>query len=444
MVSPSYAEIAVCEAETQSCFGLAVVRAALASRGLGVVPWSASWPGRILCSVYWPTMILDLVRWMRETGTLGSRIMVGGNAATANPAAWLPWVDRVYLGDGDEWDGQWDGPNIVDASSGPAERAIAPIRPVVYADKQRRAVSFVEISRGCKNRCNFCQYGWLKPYRELDYSDIAALIARRETKTIRVFAADRYVHSQIDAIRGLLDSLKSWDSGSDVTVRAILRDPSSLKSIRKTRVGIEGMSERLRKMVGKPLAIEEIVRYLALGREAGIRCFDWYMIYGLPGETDDDAEEWLRLVDACGPVMQGQVLAVHWNAFQPNPLTPMQWCAPAWRYPRERMQRIAEHHVPGMKIMHKPLMTSDAKMLERMVCTRGGLPSQKLVYNLATNRGICEKQPELVRREFERAHGFDCLGVLPGSTALPWDAFVRYDRAKLEAIAKAKGWIDGR
>jgi hypothetical protein len=84
--------------------------------------------------------------------------------------------------------------------------------------------------------------------------------------------------------------------------------------------------------------------------------------------------------------------------------------------------------------MHKPLLTSKHVMLERMVAVRGGSEVATLVYNIAVNRTITKFQPSVVRREFERAMGFDCMAELPADCELPWDRYVVYNRRMMEKL----------
>ena len=425
--------------EALTCYGLELVATSLRRRGHTVVDWTPDAPADdpILLSVYWPQQVFDIIRWQKNNGiAIGSRtIVAGGNTATANPAALFPWVSHVYLGDGESWDGDLDGPHVVtvDSEAKPIHVA-AEINPQPYVDTQRIPRTFIELSRGCRNNCFFCQYGWLKPYRESNISDVVQLVKRRKTKSVRMFAADRFQHSAYLAARELLDAERLTDTGSDISVRYVNRHPELLRLTKKFRTGIEGMSERLRRMVAKPLADDHICLAMENAIAAGIKCFDWYMIYGLPTESEVDASAFLALLGKLAPIMRGQTLAIHWNAFQPNALTPMQWCSAAWQAPADRLRRIERRRFPGMKLTHRPLLTSSATMIERMIAVRACAATARICYNVATNRQLLKKHPDLVLREFERTAGFSAVEALPVETELPWDRYVRYDRAKVARI----------
>jgi hypothetical protein len=429
--------------EAASCYGLDLVCEGLRRRGHVIGGEPAKPSGITLCSLYWPDQLYDLVRWLKRTGykRFGRPMVVGGNTATANPAAVLPWVERVFLGDGEDWDGQLDGPHMV-AREAPAPAVIsraAAVHPLPIVAHKKTDVSVVEISRGCKQRCFFCQYAWLKPYREADLTDVAIAIRKRTTKVLRVFAADRAQHSSMAAVTALIEQAHALDLSSDASLRHIIKRPGILAHLKRLRLGIEGMSARLRRMVGKPATDDEIVEVMREAGERGIRHMHWYLIFGLPGETDDDARQFAELLARVGEVLAGRGLTmfVVWNAFQPSPLTPMQWCAAAYQYPRERLELVRRAWVPGLTMAYRGGNHSDGLLLARMIASRAGEGAAELVYNLALKRQMAKQATAWVRREFERVMGFDAVGALDQAQPLPWDRYVQYDRAKLERIYRS-------
>lgn len=390
----------------------------------------------LLHSSYWPEQILNLIRWMALYPS-PRRLIVGGNSPTTNPCPYLALGAEVFLGDGELFD--FDSPHLIRSQSdtpktiGIAEK-VFPISGYVDAQKEGKSSRryFCEISRGCKNRCAFCQYGWIKPYREAPFEYIRAVIDATKSKSVRVFAADRFQHSQYPEIRKYLTQKKLKDTGSDLSIRFVAKHPEYLKLTTKFRTGIEGMSERLRIMVRKPITNAEIIRIHQLAFDAGIRCFDWYMIYGLPTENEDDTSEFLELLGSLEKVLKGHVLAIHWNAFQPNALTPFQWAAPAFPIPRARMECIDKSRY-SFKIMHKPLLTSDSKIAMRTILSRAGLRSLDLLKALAFKPQLAQDVRGM-RNRFRALEGFDPLVALDPGAELPWDRYVQYDKRRLEKI----------
>jgi len=427
-------------AKSVNCYGLHLVQHRLESLGIEVTPYVAGETKPVMVSLYWPEQLFDFVKWRFQNSLRGRKIIVGGNFASTSPQAVLPFADAVYIGDGEIWNGDWDSPYVVTKERPATEKAVAPhIIPVPYDDQSglRRTFvqrSFVEISRGCRNKCLFCQYGWLKPYREADITDVVECI-KRSHHTIRVFAADRFQHSQYAQIRAVLDDRGKADTGSDITLRFVLEHPEYLKITTKARVGIEGQSYWLRRLVGKGYSNEQIVEFARLVWEAGIKCFDWYMIYGLPGEDDDvDGPEFWKLMNEVAAVTpENYLIAVHWNSFSPSAMTPFQWASPATAM-GPKLFNALNTRIPGKRWYHKPKHTDRWKVILRTLAIRGTDSTKKLVYSIAMNEGQWKRSPETVLAEYKKATGLDLLGEWPVDEPLPWDGLVPYKRDKMLAL----------
>lgn len=427
--------------KSHACYGLSVVADVLRRRGLEVDSYRTG-DKRILFSLYWPEQIYEFIRWRKREGLSACDITVGGNTATANPAAILPFSDRVFLGDGECWDGRTDHKNIVDCNtSNPADIAVAKqIIPRPYEDVQDNRRSFIEISRGCRNKCLFCQYGWLKPYREADLLDIAEAIKVAKTKSVRLFAADRFQHAQYKKISSLVKRRGLCDTGSDASLRFILKNQWLLQNTKKIRMGIEGMSARLRSVVGKPCSDDEILSTLKIIVDNGIKCLDWYMIYGLPTETEDDVSAFISLLKRLPEALPHKyTIAIHWNAFQPNALTPLQWSAAAFGYDKDRLLKIHKTMVDGITIYHKPLLTSDERLISRMLAVRGSFDTANLVFGVATKPNLFKTSAPKILAEYKRITGLDLCGEWPKDRPMPHDQFVAYDRDQLLRIANRLG-----
>jgi radical SAM superfamily enzyme YgiQ (UPF0313 family) len=367
----------------------------------------------------------------------GRRVIVGGNYATTSPSAVLPFCDAVYLGDGESWDGEWSGPHVIlPGESGKRIAVEKNIMPSVFSDVQDNTRDFVEISRGCRNKCLFCQYGWLKPYREANLVDCMEVMKRCKSRTVRVFAADRFQHSCYPQLRAWLDKTGKTDSGSDMSIAFLLRNPEWLKFTNKVRVGVEGCSHFLRKLVLKPFSDEDLVRFCRVVVDAGIKCFDWYMIYGLPGEREEDAEQFLELVrkvDAALP--EKYTMCLHWNAFTPNAMTPFQWAAAATTQHKTLLDGLAKPFA-GQRAtwMHKPLLTNRWTVIKRMACIRSSEATKALIFSMAKNESKWKTATGAVEREFKSLTKKDLCAAWPESDPFPWDGMVEYNRQKMETL----------
>jgi hypothetical protein len=416
--------------KSYDCYGIALACEALRRAGGTAAPFDLKTRNPIMVSLYWPEQVFDFIRWKyRSSAMRGRKIIVGGNYPTTSPQACAPFCDAVFMGDGELWDGKMDGPYIARKGE-PRERAVATeINPIPFEDLQDTRRSFVEISRGCRNKCLFCQYGWLKRYREADIAEIEQVIRLSNTKSIRVFAADRFQHRSYDKINALLEKRGKNDTGSDVSIRFLLKHPEYLKYTRKIRVGIEGMSYRLRRMVGKNYTDEDILRFCLMVADAGIKTLDWYMIYGLPTERFNDIEQFSALIRKLDDAMpEKYTIAIHWNAFTPSAQTPLQWCAPAHGKNPLLEKFMANTGNRRIKVFHKPRTTGSWTIIKRMLAIRADHTCEKLLFSLAHRETEFKRRPDAVLKFYREATGRNLLSEWPIDVPLPWDEFCKYKK----------------
>ena len=430
--------------DSNNAYGLEIVAASLRMCGWEVYDFEGNEQqavydqNPIAISIYWLEQIYDFIRWRKKYGIKKERIIVGGNTPTTTPSIFFPFNDRVYLGDGDYWDGESDDYIVTLEEGKPKPICVVDrLASVPYVDLQRAKRGFVEISRGCKNNCLFCQYGWLKPYREVDFVDIREqVLSLRQVKSIRLFAADRFQHSQFDKINSLMRRYGKHDTSSDITIKYVFKRPEILKYVKKARSGIEGMSYRLRLSVGKPYTDDQLVEFFKMLLKANIKSIAWYMNYGIPEETKDDWEEWKSLMYRLSAVVRKAnidytpVIAIHWNAFTPSALTPYQWAKPAYEYPYDEFRKFhSQIRFDNLKLYHKPLLTSPKVVMLRLLAIRGSVETAQLVYNVALKPKLRD-DPEAIRKLYYKITGQDIAGEWSEDKPLPWDDWVIYDKDK--------------
>ena len=424
-----------------NCYGLEIVSETARRSGHDVHPYDPTSGRDVLFSLYWPEQIYDFVKWRYAGEQKNRKVLVGGNAVTANPGSVLAFDSMAYLGDGELWDGTYESRYVLRGSERkPKPKAIAPtLEPLPYEDVQDNRRAFCEMSRGCKNRCLFCQYGWMKPYRESDVSDIKAVLRHSKTKSVRMFAADRFQHEQYASIRGHMESLGKCDTGSDVSLRFIRRHPEYLAMTSKVRTGIEGMSERLRYLIGKAYKDEHIVDFCVKVADAGIKCLDFYMIYGLPTERAEDVAAFGELLMKIDKVMpKGYTLAVHWNAFSPNAQTPFQREAPAYQYKHvKEMERMFAMRGERIKIMHKPKLTTDWTQVRRMLAVRSTEKTRDLIYTFTKKEQAFKRNPKALFDAYQKIVGVDLMSEWPDGEPMPWDSRVEYEAERMQRLAKS-------
>ncbi len=242
-------------------------------------------------------------------------------------------------------------------------KSIAPIAPEASPTIQRRIVTklpppvtkpvvpyievvhdrgAIEIQRGCSHGCRFCQAGIIyRPVRERSQSEITQRIGElidncgySEVSLVSLSTSDYpHIDELVDSIShqypNLALSLPSLHLGS---FSVELMD--SLPTHKKTGLTFapEAGSERLRRVINKSVTEEELLSTATAAFERGWTGIKLYFMLGLPGETMDDVEGIVNLVDkvrALGRKTKGRTpqIRVNVSTFVQKPHTPFQWVA---------------------------------------------------------------------------------------------------------------------
>ncbi|GFE57843.1 B12-binding domain-containing radical SAM protein [Geobacter sp. AOG1] len=273
-------------------------------------------------------------------------VVLGGPHATHRSRellAGFPQVDGVVLGEGEETflelarHLQQSGARDLTAIRGLAcrrrgEIVVTPPRPTIsdldtlpsavscYDDAigvdRQRQMEFIITSRGCPATCRFCSSP-LFWGRSLRFRSPRAIVD--ELRTIRdkygliyfslrddTFTADRqrvleFCHLLVEERLHIL-----WNCQSRVTSV----DEEMLSWMKRAgcecvQYGVESGSERILASLGKRITPSQIRQAAAATRRVGLH-LSIYLITGVPGETDEDLQTTLRLIDDIKP-HDGQV-----------------------------------------------------------------------------------------------------------------------------------------
>jgi len=168
--------------------------------------------------------------------------------------------------------------------------------------------------RGCKKKCKFCPTGYSFVYSENPDGDRLARDARlliSQGKRVAYLSNDLMQHS-------FAAKLPDVEHGS-FSVEYMRKN--GLPKARQIRIGVEGVSQRLRTFVSKPISKRDVVDCTVWLNE-NKKSVRWFMLAGLPSETSEDwlelresIQEWKRLTSK-------GVLGVSFTAFIPHPGTP--------------------------------------------------------------------------------------------------------------------------
>ncbi len=218
----------------------------------------------------------------------------------------------------------------------PKEKIVDPLQTRTHLRAPEAAFGdalLLETGRGCTQRCRFCAAGHLfLPYRPAKPPQ--APLPDLGQRTLGLVGANVSAHPQLDAWLALAEhervTLSSLRLGSLSETQWQTLKRGKLASV---AVAPEAGSERLRRVVNKPVTDEEILAEVSRAVAAGIRNIKMYFLVGLPTEKPDDLTALVELVQRAREAAMEQwkahgragKLTISVNPFIPKPHTPFQW-----------------------------------------------------------------------------------------------------------------------
>jgi hypothetical protein len=275
--------------------------------------------------------------WLAERATWkqGNPLVVVGGAGVLNVRPFLRWVDAFVIGRGETIT-----PALLDAHKrGERHESLSVIwsdsfdigkryeiaqtdTTYQHAFQLTNGKTFQEASIGCPNKCLFCGYTWHRRY----IGD-------------GTYKAGAESMSSGNRERTVMDLLKlppsQWQDDGPLRI-----------------VGLDGMSERLRRKANKPITREMFKTFLSgLAEIASPHQVKLYCIVGYPTETDSD---WLEFVDDLNAVdaklSKGKQwsLLTHFTPFRAMPATPAAcWPMSELNYRGKIAARLKHTGMPG-------------------------------------------------------------------------------------------------
>lgn len=292
-------------------------------------------------------------------------IYAGGPVVTTNPEPFKDIFDFMVIGDG-----EGVGVNIIDTCykyknenfdilfqklseiegvyvpeiynfNNPVKKSYkkldTPVYTPILSDNSFFPNTFIiETSRGCYNCCGFCTASYLNlPARFVEYEKIieAIELGLKHTNKIALLGALVSAHPKFDDICDYI--YKKVKAGANIemsisSMRANTLTPDIIKTLVATgqkhiTIAIEAATERLRKIINKNITEEQIFNAVRISKENGLKGVKIYCMLGLPTETQQDIDEFIRLAKDLKKEFKGFDITFSFSTFVPKPHTPLGW-----------------------------------------------------------------------------------------------------------------------
>jgi radical SAM superfamily enzyme YgiQ (UPF0313 family) len=271
--------------------------------------------------------MLDLsgIPLLRQDRTEKNPLVIAGGPLTySNPAILYPFVDLVFLGEGEELIHSFldaaatmgraellslfsltPGCYVPGMSPGTTEMARArddllPAYSQILTKNTVLASMFlIEPERGCSRRCAFCVMRCTTNggMRLVSPETVFSLIPEHARRVGLVGAAVMDHPAIPELIRKIVDS------GREIGVSSLRADRLNKELVDLLAQGgyqtlttaADGVSQRMRDLTGRNISEQHLIQAAELVRSAGLRRMKLYEMIGLPGESMDDIGELVRL-----------------------------------------------------------------------------------------------------------------------------------------------------
>jgi radical SAM superfamily enzyme YgiQ (UPF0313 family) len=228
------------------------------------------------------------------------------------------------------------------------EKELPETNPVyLNHSRTRSAAWYIEIARGCPYKCLYCELGNSTKYRfhTMDYIKRSIdSIDSKITRKINVFAPDEASYPWYQEVVALIEEKGFSTSFSSMRIDTVQKNNITLKKNHLIRIGIDGLTEKTRIIVGKNIKNMDIIKYFMSRISDGYVQFKMFMIFGYEWETLSDFEEFADMMETVRklPYKKNISIRIKWTPFIPQPCTPLRNSKPKYDY--EIVQKIIKWH----------------------------------------------------------------------------------------------------
>ncbi|MBI5026164.1 MAG: radical SAM protein [Nitrospirae bacterium] len=227
---------------------------------------------------------------------------------------------------------------------------------VLSPDTEFSNMYLLEAQRGCPWSCRFCVTGFVyKPVRSKDIALLRAEVEEATAVTNRI----GLIGPSLTDYRDIKEVLNI--TGVDFSITSLRASRGSgelvklLRGHKSVSIAPEAGTERLRKVINKKITEEDILETACAILGSGIETLRLYFMLGLPTETMEDIEGISTIVKKIRQINKRGKINLSVSSFVPKPFTPFQWL------PMEEVKSLKEkfkilrlmlREIQGVSVFH--------------------------------------------------------------------------------------------
>ncbi len=190
---------------------------------------------------------------------------------------------------------------------------------------------YIEMARGCRSKCFYCELGWTNPYREIAAENAIGKIDSldmTQSNRVNIFGPDDASYSHYNEVHDrIIERGLQMNFGSmrfDTLKNLALRHKKNFLF----RFGLDAFTDEGRRIVNKHITWDEVIRDTVEMARAGFTLFKYFVIFGYPWEGMEEFrcfsaklyELDRRLHFRARPI----ILRLKFTPLIPQPLTPLE------------------------------------------------------------------------------------------------------------------------